>query len=148
MHLLPDVDPHLVGEEVHQRQVAVAVGAQRHRQEEEEAGEHNLDGLEGEDLVGAVAPPHHHGHRQQDEVLEEGLPRREADGVAEAAAVLDRDDRGAEQREHREEEHRGEGEIEMRRMRTLKSSMQPIISSAPHSQMEKAMLAGWRNSMP
>ena len=38
--------------------------------------------------------------------------------------------------------------IEMRRMRTLKSSMQPIINSAPHSQMEKAMLAGWRNSMP
>ena len=31
--------------------------------------------------------------------------------------------------------------IEIRRMRTLKSSMQPIIISAPHSQIEKAMLA-------
>ena len=38
--------------------------------------------------------------------------------------------------------------IEISRMRTLKSSMHPIISSAPHSQIEKVMLAGDRNSSP
>ena len=38
--------------------------------------------------------------------------------------------------------------IEINRMRTLKSSMHPIMSSAPHSQIEKPMLARWRYSMP
>ena len=38
--------------------------------------------------------------------------------------------------------------IEIRRMRTLKSSMQPIISSAPHSQIEKVIEAGSSASMP
>ena len=38
--------------------------------------------------------------------------------------------------------------IEMSRMRTLKSSMQPIISSAPHSQIEKVIDAGSSASMP
>ena len=37
--------------------------------------------------------------------------------------------------------------IEIRRMRTLKSSM-PIISSAPHSQIEKVIEAGSSASMP
>ena len=34
--------------------------------------------------------------------------------------------------------------IEISRMRTLNSSMQPIISSAPHSQIEKVIAAGCR----
>ncbi len=38
--------------------------------------------------------------------------------------------------------------IEIRRMRTLNSSMHPIISSAPHNQIEKAMLAGCSDSTP
>lgn len=38
--------------------------------------------------------------------------------------------------------------IEISRMRTLKSNMQPIISSAPHNQMEKAMLAPCSCSNP
>ena len=38
--------------------------------------------------------------------------------------------------------------IEMSRMRTLKRSMQPIISSAPHSQIEKAIDPHCRYSMP
>ena len=38
--------------------------------------------------------------------------------------------------------------IEMRRMRTLKSSMQPIMNSAPQSQIEKAILPGSRYSKP
>ena len=38
--------------------------------------------------------------------------------------------------------------IEIRRMRTLKSSMQPIISSAPHSQIEKVIEAGSSRSSP
>ena len=38
--------------------------------------------------------------------------------------------------------------IETMRMRTLKSSMQPIMSSAPHSQIEKAIEAGCRASQP
>ena len=38
--------------------------------------------------------------------------------------------------------------IEIRRMRTLNSSMHPIINSAPHSQIEKVIAAGCRYSMP
>ena len=38
--------------------------------------------------------------------------------------------------------------IEIRRIRTLKRSIQPIIISAPHNQIEKAMLAPWRDSIP
>ena len=38
--------------------------------------------------------------------------------------------------------------IEIRRMRTLNSSMHPIISSAPHSQIEKVIAAGCRYSTP
>ena len=34
--------------------------------------------------------------------------------------------------------------IDTSRIRTLQSSMQPIIISAPHSQIEKTMLAGIR----
>ena len=38
--------------------------------------------------------------------------------------------------------------IDTRRMRTLQSNIQPIIISAPHSQIENAMLPGSRNSNP
>ena len=38
--------------------------------------------------------------------------------------------------------------IEISRIRTLKSNMQPIISSAPHSQIEKVIAAGCSHSMP
>ena len=38
--------------------------------------------------------------------------------------------------------------MEINRMRTLKSNMQPIINSAPQSQIEKTMLAGISASRP
>ncbi len=37
---------------------------------------------------------------------------------------------------------------EMSRMRTLKRSMQPIISSAPHSQIEKSIVPRSKRSKP
>ena len=38
--------------------------------------------------------------------------------------------------------------IETSRMRTLKSIMQPIISSAPHNQIEKIITYGFNDSKP
>ena len=38
----------------------------------------------------------------------------------------------------------GTAKIEISRIRTLNSSMQPIISSAPHSQIEKTIAPGCR----
>ena len=38
--------------------------------------------------------------------------------------------------------------IEMRRMRTLNSSIRPIISSAPHNQIEKGITYSCNESQP
>ena len=88
----------------------IAVVTQIHREEEERAGEHDLQGFEREDLVGTVAPPHHECHRQQGDVLGESLPGGEFQRLAEASAVLDGNQRGAEQRQQREEDHRNQRE--------------------------------------
>ena len=110
LHRLADIDPDLIGQEIDQRQVNVTVIAEVHRQEEERAGKHDFQRLEGENLVGTVTPPHHEGHRQQHDVLGERLPRGEFQRLAETSAVLDGDDRGAQQRQQREENHRQHGE--------------------------------------
>lgn len=110
MHPLPDIDPDLIGQEVDQRQVAVAIVSQIHREEEKGDGKHDFQGVEGEDLVGAVTPPDHQGHRQQRQVLVESLPRRQLQRLAETTAVLDGDHRSAEQGEGGKKEHGKHGE--------------------------------------
>ena len=110
LHRLADIDPDLIGQEIHERQVNVTVIAEVHRQKEERAGKHDLQRFEGENLVGPVTPPHHEGHRQQHDVLDESLPRGKFQRLAEAPAVLDGDERGAQQRQQREENHRQHGE--------------------------------------
>ena len=102
VHRAVDIDADLVGQEIDQRQMLVTIDAQIHRHAEEGQRQQHLDGLERENPVRAVAQPHHEGHRQQHQVLGERLPRRELERLAEAAAVLHRDPRGAQERQQRE----------------------------------------------
>ena len=109
MNRLTDIDTHLVGHEVDERQVVVAVDTQTHGHREEDGGTGQLQLREGEDAVAAIAPPHHQRQGQQGEVLQEGLPGGELQRLTKAATILHRQERSAQEGDHREDEHRADG---------------------------------------
>lgn len=118
----------------------LAIEPQPHRQKEENR-QSDLRTAEGKNLIVPVISPHDGRHRQQGQVLEECFPGGEFDRLTETAAILDRDERHSKLLRIVKKSIDARAKIDTSRIRTLQNGMQPIIISAPHSQIEKTMLA-------